>query len=1208
MTSNPRPNPYVGARPYQQGETLYGRSREQRRLLNQLIADRIVLLNSPSGAGKTSLVQAALIPDLVAEHFNVLPVARVNTELPKELAGRADVNRYLLSLLLSLDEGLSKDREPTSLDALAATSLDDYLAAIEAANPDKSIVLIVDQFEEIVTVDPTDDAGRQVFFDALSIALRNRRRWALFAMREEFVTRLDPLARMVPTRLGMRFRLELLSPEGALEAIQGPPGEQHVTFDSEAAAVLVNDLRTVRVQQDDGNSLETLGNAVEPVQLQVVCQRLWNGLAADDMAIGADDVAALGDVSKALQAYYDEQVSAVAAGQVDEERAIRDWFETQLITAQGIRTQIAQEPGATRGLNNDLIGELVDRRLVRIERRRAVNFYELAHDRLIRPMQTSNAAWRETHLAGWQQQAILWDQQGRPVDLLLTGSKLAGAEQEAAGRSEDLAALDRAFLDASRDRRRQRRQRTILSVGGVLLAVVIVLAGLLIVRVVSQARTDARKRESARLTALGESLQYSEPDLAALLAVEAEAAWNDREGTDPVLKVLTGNPRLRHIVRLAAASSAKTALDGHFAVPAAGQPNRAAVDAVAISPRDGTVAAASDNSVYLIDRASGKLAGGAPLTLDKSSAVDLAFSPDGQWLAAAQQDGNVTLWDVGTDPPTSRSFKAVAGTINSLAFAPAGDRLLVVGKNNVTSWPVTGGEDAQGTTVLAGVNTTSVAVSPDGRTTAVGHDDGTVSLLTDASRTTRTLAGPAGRVKSVAFSPDGASIAAAIQTRLTDLGEAEVLVWPTEGGDPSNYFVSDSGAVNSIAFVEDGKALATAGRDNRLVIWDLDTGLPEGPLPAGHRSEVLDLAYDPNTETLVSGDGQGRVFIWRFDTANSLATPLEGHTDQVYTVAFSPGGAMLASGGRDGTARLWDVANQTSQILGDPDQIVVAVAFSPDGELLAAGESSDIKLWQVKPDVKLLQVLPGAGPGTLTDVAFAPDGKTLASADRSSGAITLWDLTQTPPRSRILTTDEQGPLTLAFSPDGRRLYGANLRGDIWALDVSTGQQVQSLNAEQDVPILDIAVSSDGKLLAAAGANSAVYLWDLEEGLPYGAGILAGHSLPVSGVAFNRTSDRLASVSLDGRLILWNVDSQQPVGVFQGHDGPINGVAFSTDGRSIATAGDDHIVNLWAATQEQWQEAACELARRSFTDDEIDRFFPNGQTPGACSGLAESASQ
>ncbi len=132
----------------------------------------------------------------------------------------------------------------------------------------------------------------------------------------------------------------------------------------------MDDLRTVRVQQDDGSSVDTPGNAVEPVQLQVVCQRLWSGLSADDMTIGLDDVEALGDVSKALEGYFDEQVAAIAAGRVDLERTIRDWFEAQLITAQGIRTQVAQEPGATRGLDNAVIEQLVQRRLVRSERRR----------------------------------------------------------------------------------------------------------------------------------------------------------------------------------------------------------------------------------------------------------------------------------------------------------------------------------------------------------------------------------------------------------------------------------------------------------------------------------------------------------------------------------------------------------------------------------------------------------------------------------------------------------------------------------------------------------------------------------------------------------------------------------------------------------------------------------------------------------------------
>ena len=1207
MTINPRPNPYVGARPYQQGETLYGRGREQRRLLNQLIADRIVLLNSPSGAGKTSLIQAALIPDLAAEHFNVLRVARVNTELPKELASRGDVNRYLLSLLLSLDEGLREEGEPTPLDALATTSLDEYLAKVEAADPLRSVVLIVDQFEEIVTVDPTDDAGRQIFFDALSVALRNRKRWALFAMREEFVTRLDPLVRQVPSRLAMRFRLELLSPDGATESIKGPAGDQGVAFDDQAAERLVNDLRTVRVQQEDGTSTDTLGNAVEPVQLQVVCQRLWGGLSADDMVIGADDVAALGDVSQALEAFYDEQVAAAAGEELDRERAIRDWFETQLITPQGIRTQIAQEPGATRGLDNAVIADLESRRLLRRERRRAVYWIELAHDRLIRPVLNSNAAWRESHLAGWQQRAILWDQQGRPPDLLLSGSKLAEAEQQAAGRAGELAGLDRAFLDASRERRRQRRQRAALGVVGILLAAAILTAGWLVLRVTNQQETNRLTEESARLAALGESLQFSEPDLAALLEVESNLVYQTQETVSALLGVLNGNPRLERIVRLADLYDDKVVgshiLDG----PELGASQ---VRAVAISPDGEMLAAAVDFVVYLIDRQSGALVGGAPLALENgSSATDLAFSPDGNRLIVPDLSGAVTVWDLTTDSPAQQSFQAAPGVINGFALDPAGNKMVVIGKNGATVWPLP--EDvttSQPAELLSGKDARSVAWSPDGALVAVGDSNGTVSLVGDGRSPVVTLTGPKGIVKAVAFSPDSTLVAAAIETSNKDLGESTVLVWPIGEDQPSEHFVNDRGTVTSLAFVQDGTALATGGKDNHIDVWNLQSGLPQDQPLRGSRQSVSDMAYDAGSQTLVSGDGDGRVFLWRFDTPNRLARPLLGHTDQVYAVAFSPDDALLASGGKDGTVRLWNLASGDSQVLGTHTPLVRSVAFNPGGDLLASAGLDDIKLWQLQPEPKLLHTLTGPGAEALGDLVFSSDGQIMATSDSDTGAIYLWDMAGQPPQARQLATDFPGPLPLAFAPDGGTLYAANAIGEIHSWDTSTGEPGSLAVATGDgSPLFDLIVNpSGGNELVAASANSAVYVWNREDGAPYGIGLLAGHSLAVAGISASAASGDLASVSHDGQLILWDFGSQQPIGVFRGHDGPVNAVAFSHDGQWVATAGDDHTVLLWQATPYHWHQAACQLAARSFSDKEVERYLAYGRTPSACSDLATSA--
>jgi len=194
----PMSNPYVGPRSFQTGEALYGRDREIRDLFGLLIAERIVLLHSPSGAGKTSLVQAALIPLLEAEEFTVLPVMRVSLEPPMVSSPLSvvrnpsttddgqpttdngqptqPVNRYVLSALLSLEEALPPEQQ-TPLDELATLSLDAYLDRHPTAGAE-STVLIFDQFEEILTVDPTNLAAKAAFFAQVGRALRNLQRWA----------------------------------------------------------------------------------------------------------------------------------------------------------------------------------------------------------------------------------------------------------------------------------------------------------------------------------------------------------------------------------------------------------------------------------------------------------------------------------------------------------------------------------------------------------------------------------------------------------------------------------------------------------------------------------------------------------------------------------------------------------------------------------------------------------------------------------------------------------------------------------------------------------------------------------------------------------------------------------------------------------------------------------------------------------------------
>lgn len=449
-----RHNPYVGPRAFTEGEPLFGRSREVRQLFQMLVARRIALLHSPSGAGKTSLIQAGLIPQLKADGFRVLPVARVNKEPPGLLPGAPSFNRYIYSLLLSLEE-----RPDGQFDeALAAVSLADYLAPKFGSEEDPELIaLIVDQFEELLTADPSDVAQKAAFFAELGQALRNPHLWALFVIREDYLGALEPYARAIPTRLANSFRLDLLETEAASEAICRPSEAQGVHFTEQAIATLVDDLRLIHVQQPDGSFREELGPYVEPVQLQVVCHRIWERLDPKKTEITVADLEASGDVDESLAAYYAGQLAAIAVDEEinESERTVRQWVERKLITRDGIRHPVLKGQEGTEGLDNRAIDMLRNAHLVRAEERGGMTWFELAHDRLVEPIRQDNARWFENNLSLLQRQAERWKEEEyeKRDYLLLHGDSLSEAEAWAESHPDELSRVDRDLLEASHKER-----------------------------------------------------------------------------------------------------------------------------------------------------------------------------------------------------------------------------------------------------------------------------------------------------------------------------------------------------------------------------------------------------------------------------------------------------------------------------------------------------------------------------------------------------------------------------------------------------------------------------------------------------------------------------------------------------------------------------------------------------------------------------------
>ena len=390
-------NPYVGPRTFTraEGKLFFGREREAEDLLARIMSERLLLFYTQSGAGKSSLINARLIPKLQEEGFAVLPVARISGELPP---GVDEVdNIYLFNLMVSIDRG------ETSTASLSRLSLEDFFAHLvtqdgehwcydpSATPPEQAsgpptvtqpYVLIIDQFEEIITSHPDRWQERRAFFVELNRAMgADPNLWVVLALRDDYVAALDPFTKLMADRLRGRYHMAPMDVQAALEAVRRPAQFGGRPFAEGVAERLVDDVSQVRVP---GQQETTAGQYIEPVQLQVVCYQLWERInrnrSAENWAepIAEQDLKEAGDVNQALTAFYEETLTSVlgAPGVAEasvNERALRQWFERELITETGIRSTVFRNDATRRtgSLPNVAVEALSRRFLVRTELRGA---------------------------------------------------------------------------------------------------------------------------------------------------------------------------------------------------------------------------------------------------------------------------------------------------------------------------------------------------------------------------------------------------------------------------------------------------------------------------------------------------------------------------------------------------------------------------------------------------------------------------------------------------------------------------------------------------------------------------------------------------------------------------------------------------------------------------------------------------------------------
>ena len=446
-------NPYVGPRTFapEESDRFYGREGEARELLSLVISQRMVLFYAQSGAGKSSLINTRLVPLLRQEGRAVLPIGRVSGDLPEGV--RNVDNLYIFNLLLSLDES---DGDPTRFTNMTLSEFLIHLTSLDGVHyyyddqletnefeldeevleadeyfEETPYVLIVDQFEEIVTTHPDRWQEREGFFSQLAQAMSDDPLlWVVLTLREDYIAPLDPYMHHLPDKLRARFYMQRMAYEAALEAVQKPAEYYERPFAAGVAEGLVNNLRQIRVQgvQVQDKTKTKPGQFIEPVQLQVVCFQLWENLKDRPFSeITQQDVVEMGDVDQALAQFYEQALQRVLDQTDISEIELRSWFDTQLITEAGTKGTVYQGRSQTGGIPNEAVTLLSNQYLLRAEVRGGGTWYELVHDRFVNPILQSNQAWRSEQPL--LQMAHAWVERERSDSILLEGQQLKAALQ-----------------------------------------------------------------------------------------------------------------------------------------------------------------------------------------------------------------------------------------------------------------------------------------------------------------------------------------------------------------------------------------------------------------------------------------------------------------------------------------------------------------------------------------------------------------------------------------------------------------------------------------------------------------------------------------------------------------------------------------------------------------------------------------------------------
>ena len=1016
MSSPNNQKRYPGVKPFETSERdlFFGRDRDIEDLLDLVWLEKLVVLFGKSGYGKSSLINAGILPEIEAEAVPI--VVRLGSYVAGQTPAPLD------NLRLKINELLNDNPEAAFLDALNLPPTLWQQVKRKQSPQQRRFVLIFDQFEEFFTYPLAEQQAfkeqiADLLYTEVPQAVRNQNdalsasqqafiasafdAKVLLAIRADRMSLLDSMKDKLPAILQKRYELKGLSEAQAQEAIVGPAQREGdyasplFAYSPEALKVMTQKLAASKSNRRSG---------IETFELQILCEYLEDKVIRGEIpTLHVESHHFAAQIDEIIKGYYQRLLGKLAPSA---QEAAQLLIEEKLLFEDantGEARRLGVDSGVLlteKGISQALLNQLESNFLLRRESTSTGGFnYELSHDTLIAPILESKAERKE---------------------------------------------LERVEREQVEARRRRNRMMAILSLTSLVLAVIV--GVLLYILKISEAN-----RQQA-LTAYANDLAYK-----STIALE-------RGDRTTAFQLAVMGHRYVQIDNPNVTRALVDALyynDVHVNSPlpwSATLEHSGIVASVAFSPDGKRLATGSfDQNTKIWDVEAGKQILSLKEKEDGEFPFSVAFSPDGKRLASVR--GQIAkIWDLDSAKPIL-NLEGLSDAVNSVAFSPDGKKLATVfDDQSAKIWDL---DSAKPILNLEGNSAPirSVAFSPDGKRLASGYKNKGVKIWDLISgEPILNLQGLRDDVNSVTFSPDGKKLA-------TGYWDKIVKIWDLDSAKPILNLEGHSAPIRSVAFSPDGKRLVTESGDQSVKIWDLDSVKPTLDL-----KDIISVAFSPDGKRLATGSYEQNAKIWGL-YPGTPSLNLQGHSFWVLSVAFSPDGKRLATGSWDKTAKIWylDSVKPILNLEGD-NSYVTSVAFSPDGKRLATGYGrKNAKIWDLDSGKQVLS-LEGD-----SRVAFSPDGKRLATGFGDKNA-KIWDL-DSGKAILSLEGHNSYVMSVAFSSDGKRLATGSddMSAKIW--DLNSGKPILSLEGHSDA-VTSIAFSPDGKRLATGTRFRGTKIWEI----------------------------------------------------------------------------------------------------------------------------------